>query len=222
MLFVEEGEPVEIPPAKLERHEPPPQSEQVFPNGVLRLDADVSSTRSGDGKGKVDVDVAVLDGGIERNHPDLNVAGGINCLAGGRRNDWADRTAHGAFVGGIVGSLDNRFGVVGYAPGARLYGVRVAGPDELSEYGSRISLCGIDWVAETRLDDERENDIEVANMSLSGIEGCAVRGLRAQHRRGATISRSAGWSTPALSRWSRPATTRSTLRSTSRRLTTRC
>jgi subtilisin len=142
------------------------QTEQVLPFGVDRLDAEISSTRVGDGKGRVPVNVAVLDGGIRPDHPDLNVVDGVNCLEGKPKGAWADRDGHGTFVGGTIGALDNRFGSVGYAPGARLFSVRVANPDGFITDADL--LCGIDWVTKRRLDADRRNDIPIANMSLSG------------------------------------------------------
>lgn len=142
------------------------QTEQVLPFGIDRIDAERSSTRSGDGKGRVPVHVAVLDGGIQRNHPDLNVVDGVNCLEVGPKGAWADQDGHGTFVAGNIGALDNKIGVVGYAPGARLSSVRVASPD--GYITSADFLCGIDWVTKSRLDGNPGNDIAVANMSLSG------------------------------------------------------
>jgi subtilisin len=46
---------------------------QTLPTGVDRVDGDTSLAKSGDGSGAVNVDVAVLDTGIDLNHPDLNV-----------------------------------------------------------------------------------------------------------------------------------------------------
>lgn len=142
------------------------QTEQFVPVEVDRLDADVSSARVGDGRGRVPVNVAVLDGGIQRDHPDLNVIDGVNCLEGERKSGWADQDGHGTFVAGKIGALDNRFGTVGYAPGARLFAVRVANPD--GDITDADFLCGVDWVTKSREDGNRRDDIAVANMSLSG------------------------------------------------------
>ncbi|WP_374687031.1 S8 family serine peptidase, partial [Promineifilum sp.] len=49
---------------------------QTLPTGINRIDGELSSTVSGNGSGSVSVDVAVLDTGIQTNHPDLNVVGG--------------------------------------------------------------------------------------------------------------------------------------------------
>src|SRR3712207_7487706 len=54
----------------------PPRS-TLFPYTTLfrsRIDGELSSTASGDGAGGVDVDVAVIDTGIDVDHPDLNLA----------------------------------------------------------------------------------------------------------------------------------------------------
>jgi subtilisin family serine protease len=143
------------------------QSDQYVPWEVDRLDAEISSARVGDGRGRVPVNVAVLDGGIQPDHPDLNVIDGVNCLEGRHPRAWADRDGHGTFVAGKIGALDNRFGVVGYAPGVRMFAVRVA---RTSGYITSADLiCGIDWVTRSRLDADRRNDIAVANMSLSGV-----------------------------------------------------
>ena len=142
----------------------PAPSTQVLPTGVDRIDADVSSTRAGDGRGAVPVNVAVIDTGIDVTHPELDVAGGVNCNGGG--GAYADQNGHGSHVAGTIAARDNGFGVVGVAPGARLWAVRV-----LNKHGSGNDsdvLCGVDWVTATRTDANPTNDIAVANMSLGG------------------------------------------------------
>ena len=53
---------------------------QALPTGIDRVDGELSSTGSGDGMGAVNVNVAVLDTGIDVDHPDLNVVGGTKCV----------------------------------------------------------------------------------------------------------------------------------------------
>ena len=147
-------------------------SAQVVPPGIDRVDADLSSTESGNHRGAVDVDVAVIDTGIDPRHRDLHVVGGVNCVPGGLPPD--DRHGHGTHVAGTVAARDNGVGVVGVAPGARLWSVRVLDSSGMGTWSSII--CGVDWVT------ERANRIEVANMSLGGpgTEGsCTDGGLRA-------------------------------------------
>src|SRR5437899_2747362 len=52
-----------------------PSPGQVLPNWALRSDAERSSAKSGDGRGSVNINVAVIDSGIDSTHPDLNVVG---------------------------------------------------------------------------------------------------------------------------------------------------
>ncbi len=138
-------------------------SQQCLPNWAHRIDAQQSSTRSDDGTGTVNINVAVVDSGIDVTHPDLNVVGGVNCSNG---HSFADAFGHGTAVAGIIGAKDNTFGVVGVAPGANLWSVRVLNNKNT---GSESSiLCGIDWVTGTRTDTDPANDIAVANMSLGG------------------------------------------------------
>jgi subtilisin len=130
---------------------------QTLPTGIDRIDAELSSTQSGNGSGAVDVDIAIIDTGINTTHPDLNVVGGTNCVGGSSFND---DNGHGSHVAGIAAAKDDANGVVGVAPGARLWAVKVlnsAGSGTISQI-----ICGIDWVT------ARASTIEVANMSLGG------------------------------------------------------
>ncbi len=141
---------------------------QEMPTGIERTFADATANIDIDGVDdyRVDVDVAVIDTGIDWQHQDLNVVGGINCAQG-----WPfgpatcsgtgdDDHYHGTHVAGTIGALDNAAGVVGMAPGARLWAVKV-----LNKRGSGYTswiVGGIDWVA------GKADTIEVANMSLGG------------------------------------------------------
>lgn len=151
-----------------------PTALQCLPAGIDRIDADLSSARSGDGSGTVGVNVAVLDTGIDLTHPDLNVAGGVSCQESAGLDD---KNGHGTHVAGTIGAKDNGFGVVGVAPGARLWAVRVlnqggnTGPQGHAEGGLDEIVCGVDWVTSTRMDFDPTNDIAVANMSLVGGGG---------------------------------------------------
>jgi subtilisin len=139
---------------------------QAVPKGITRIHADVSKTASIDDvdQPRVNVNVAVLDTGIDTSHPDLNVAGGGTCAKG---HGYDDHYGHGTHAAGIIGALDNNIGVVGVAPGARMYGVKVL--DDDANGTTRELLCGIDWVTSTRTDSDPRNDIDVANLSLGGV-----------------------------------------------------
>jgi hypothetical protein len=108
------------------------------------------------GDHRIDVDVAVLDSGIQTNHPDLNVVQAIGFTASGTNGD--DTLGHGTHVAGIIGALDNDFGVVGVAPGARLWSVRIL---DGSSGDWSTALSGMDYIA------ANADKIEVVNASFT-------------------------------------------------------
>jgi subtilisin len=136
---------------------------QLLTPSVDRVDGELSSTVSGDGAGSVNLNVAVLDSGIDLTHPDLNVVGGVNCT---KARSFADENGHGTGVAGVIAAKDDSFGVVGVSPGARLWAVRVLNKNNKGAWSTII--CGIDWVTSTRTDSDPTNDIAVANMSIGG------------------------------------------------------
>ncbi len=140
---------------------------QEIPTGIQRIFADGNPNITIDGTDdlRIDVDVAVIDTGIDLNHPDLNVVGGVNCSGGSPFSQDCDPggdddNGHGTHVAGTIGALDNDQGVVGVAPGVRLWAVKVL-DKRGSGYLSWI-IGGIDWVT------DNADLIEVANMSLGG------------------------------------------------------
>jgi subtilisin len=140
-----------------------PSIAQCVTRAASRIGAPNSSTRSGDGRGSVPLNVAVVDTGIELTHPDLNVAGGVDCTGA---KGYSDLNGHGTWTAGVIGALDNGFGTVGVAPGARLWSVRALNSQNT---GSKSTLlCAIDWITGTRGDADPSNDIAVANLSLAG------------------------------------------------------
>ena len=152
--------------ASVEVDLPQAATAQTLPTGVNRIDGELSSTAKIDGiDERVDVDIAILDSGIDLDHPDLNVVGGVTCSGGGPFKQSCsaggdDDNGHGSHVAGIAAAKDNDIGVVGVAPGARLHAVKVL-DSRGSGYTSWI-IAGIDWVT------ANASTIEVANMSLGG------------------------------------------------------
>jgi subtilisin family serine protease len=140
---------------------------QVVPSGVRRVNGDDSPIADIDGRDeRVDVDVAILDSGIA-DHPDLAIAGGHDCTSP-YPDAWRDRYGHGTHVAGIVGAIDDGKGVVGVAPGARLWAIKVLGDND--EGSLSTFLCGLDWVVAQRDPTAPSRPlIEVANMSLSSL-----------------------------------------------------
>ena len=126
---------------------------EVLPWGVDRVDAElVHPSNKGTG-----VKVAILDSGIDLDHPDLNVAGDVTFVEWTANGD--DDNGHGTLVAGIVAALDNDIGVIGVAPEASLYAVKV-----LNQNGSgmmSVILSGLEWAV--------DNNMQVINMSFGGI-----------------------------------------------------
>jgi subtilisin family serine protease len=136
-------------------------SEATIPTGVGRIFANANKALSIDGKDnlRANVDVAVLDTGIDYEHPDLDVEARTSCITGTCiDNTGKDGHSHGTHVAGTIGAIDNGEGVVGVAPGARMWAVKV-----LNDGGSGAEswiIAGVDWVT------AHAKEIEVANMSL--------------------------------------------------------
>lgn len=127
---------------------------QVVPAGVRRIGAAPGvSPITGSGVG-----VAVVDTGLDKNHADLNVSSSCFSAAYGTCQDG---DGHGTHVGGIIAAKDNAIDVVGVAPNATLYAVKV-----LSDRGSGSDsniIAGLQWVYENAASNP---PIRVVNMSL--------------------------------------------------------
>ena len=76
---------------------------------------------------QVDVDIAILDTGISLTHPDLNVYRNVSVVENIAIGD--DDQGHGSHVAGVGAAKNNEIGVVGMAPGARLWAVKVCDAD---------------------------------------------------------------------------------------------
>lgn len=136
---------------------------ETLPWGVDRIDADLVHA---DGRTGFGADIAILDTGIDSNHPDLqsNLGTGnafVNCDSAGTgtcNEPWDDDNGHGTHVAGTADAVDNTEGVIGVSTNARLHAVKV-----LNENGSGSwsdLAAGINWVADQGYD--------VIDMSLGG------------------------------------------------------
>ncbi len=144
---------------------------QSLPWGIDRIDADISSTKAGDGTGSVTgVRVYIIDTGIQLDHPDLNVVGGVDFTGKGTADDG---NGHGTHVAGIVGAKDNGDYVVGVAPGVELFAVKVLGDDGSGSFSNVIA--GVDFVTQQKLNNPSLP--MVANMSLGARTGSTYNSL---------------------------------------------
>lgn len=161
---------------------------QPLPWGINRIDAEYvwAAGNTGDG-----VNVAVLDTGIDTNHPDLaaNLEGRYSAV-NKNTNNVEDANGHGTHVAGVIAALNNEIGVVGVGPRIDLYAVQIT-------KGSRISLTnilkGINWSIGTLGDSNPNNNIQVMSMSFGGgYSQSEDSALQTAYNRGIVLVASAG------------------------------
>ncbi|ALV62268.1 Intracellular serine protease [Thermococcus sp. 2319x1] len=161
----------------------PSQPAQTIPWGIERIKApDVWSITDGSSSGVIEV--AILDTGIDYDHPDLaaNLAWGVSVLRGKvstKPKDYKDQNGHGTHVAGTVAALNNDIGVVGVAPAVEIYAVRVLDASGRGSYSDIIlgieqALLGPDGVLDSDGDgiivgDPDDDAAEVISMSLGGL-----------------------------------------------------
>ncbi len=144
------------PSAKPPKDDPTPPPPQVLPTGIDRIDAELSSGFDG-----VDADIAIIDTGVSDTHPDLNFFKGITYISRGKAvSGGVDDNGHGSHVAGIAAARNNTIGVVGVAPGARIWSVKVLNRSGVGSVADII--MGVEYVT------DHADEIEVANMSLGG------------------------------------------------------
>jgi subtilisin len=129
------------------------------PTGVRRIGA----ASAAEAHGAADAAVAVIDTGIDLTHPDLNAASGKNCTTQRKNATARDDNGHGTHVAGTIGAENDGSGLVGVAPGTRLYAVKVLNSSGQGTWSQVV--CGIDWVTQKA----SSLNIKVANMSLAGF-----------------------------------------------------
>ena len=128
-------------------------SSQVVPAGVARVGAptDVSN---GDGVG-----VAIVDTGVDLAHTDhVGTVDAFSAFGG----SCLDDEGHGTHVAGIVAAQDNATDVIGVAPKAQLYCVKVL--DSTGHGSDGDVMAGLDWVLTNNA--SVQPNIKVINMSL--------------------------------------------------------
>jgi subtilisin len=128
-----------------------PANENPGPTSQLGPTGTQSATPS-----DVNVDIAIVDTGIDLTHPDLNVYREKTFVP--NTTSANDDNGHGTHVAGTAAARDNSIGVVGVAPGARLWAVKVLDSTGAGSISSIIA--GIDYVT------QHANEIDVVNLSF--------------------------------------------------------
>ncbi len=151
---------------------------QTLPWGVDRTDGEVAHANGETGAG---ADIAILDTGIDSDHPDLqaNLGAGKSYVAcstkGGCRfgakpadntcyESWDDDNDHGTHCAGIADAVNNTEGVVGVSTEATLHAVKVL--DKCGSGSFSDIAAGVEYVADQGWD--------VGSMSLGGSSGSST------------------------------------------------
>jgi len=127
---------------------------ETVPVGVAQINAPAAWGNS-QGKG---IRVAVVDTGIDNNHPDLkiNYVGGASFVPGAPTP--MDDHGHGTHCAGTIAAAINGAGVVGVAPQASLYAAKVL--DKTGSGQFSWIIAGIDWCIQHKM--------HIVSMSLGG------------------------------------------------------
>lgn len=130
------------------------------------------------------IKVAVLDTGVDANHPDLvrSVVEAVDFTDS--RNGPDDRNGHGTHVAGIIAARQNDVGVVGVAPEASVIAVKV-----LNNAGMGLDA----WIAEG-LEFAARRKVHIASMSLGSDQYSPAihAGIRAVIEAGGLVICAAG------------------------------
>ncbi|MBI4042010.1 MAG: S8 family peptidase [Deltaproteobacteria bacterium] len=120
--------------------------------GVKRIGA---GTVHDSGNKGTDIKVAVIDSGVDYNHPDItaNFAGGYDFV--NDDTDPMDDNGHGTHVTGTVAALDNDVGVVGVGPEISIYALKILNSSGSGSWSDAIAA--LDWAV--------NNGIQVTNNS---------------------------------------------------------
>ena len=135
-------------------HSDPASTEYSNSWGVDHVEADlVHPDNLGSG-----INVAVIDSGVNYNHPDLapNYKGGYDFV-----NDDSnpmDDNGHGSHVAGTIAAIRDGKGVVGVAPSAGIYALKVLGSSGSGSYSDIVAA--LNWAV--------DHDMHIASMSLGG------------------------------------------------------
>ncbi|CAM3994187.1 S8 family serine peptidase [Paenibacillus alkaliterrae] len=146
--FIEKDHPIEVMTEITE------QSEQdLYTDNIKSVGAFQAHNQGFYGEG---IKVALLDTGIDKESPELRIAGGVSFVP--EESDYDDYNGHGTAVSGIVSAIQDNKGLIGVAPNVDLYAVKVLNTEGIGTYSQVIQ--GIDWAIDQRMN--------VISMSFGG------------------------------------------------------
>ena len=121
------------------------------------------NTTQGNGKARI----AIVDTGIDNNHPDLKskIVAQKSFVGSTTSSSAQDRAGHGTSVAGVAAAVtDNGRGVAGTCPKCRLMAAKVG--DSTDRITVEDEIQGINWAA--------NNGADVINLSLGGFGSVAA------------------------------------------------
>lgn len=176
LVLPSEGLAADDPPPRTGPQVVRPALDRVFATGNGEIDIDGVDDK------RVDVDIAILDTGVQLDHPDLNIVEWTNCVGASSptyactsasSSDGDDDAAgiwHGSTSAAHIAAIDNSIGWVGIAPGARLWSVDISGnerygwplPNPLPSpsFDLESVIAGVKWVT------AHSNEIEVVHLAM--------------------------------------------------------
>jgi Subtilase family/Secretion system C-terminal sorting domain len=132
-------------------------------------------------KGDPNIKIAVLDNGVQLNHPDLqaNLLPGFDAIGGGTAGGATGAASHGTNCAGIIGAIaDNNIGIAGIAPNCKILPVRIS---EGNNINIAAATAGLNWAV--------DNGASVISNSWGGIRELASDLFEIAVNRATTIGR---------------------------------
>ncbi|RNB51743.1 peptidase S8 [Brevibacillus gelatini] len=146
VAYIEEDSATELAATDLAQH-------QQVPWGIAHIGANAARNKQYMGE---NIRIGILDTGIS-SHPDLEVKGGVSYIE--EEPGYSDNHGHGTAVAGVIAAKDNDFGIVGVAPEAELYAIKVLDQKGHGTYSSMIQ--GIEWAI--------QNKMNIISISAGGL-----------------------------------------------------
>ncbi|GAA0315631.1 hypothetical protein GCM10008967_02740 [Bacillus carboniphilus] len=152
--IITENKPAQVTSTTISNTSPPISNQsQTHSWGYETINISPSVSNGLTGKG---VRVAILDTGIDTEHPDLVVKGGT-CVAKECPSGFDDNNGHGTHVAGIISAQDNQIGVLGIAPNVDLYAIKAL--DQNGDGSTATILAGVEWAI--------QNEMDIVNLSVT-------------------------------------------------------
>jgi subtilisin family serine protease len=170
------------------------KSLQTIPTGLGRVDefienenqSEVGSVRNMSllsSTSNINADIAIIDTGISNSHPDLNVYRSKTFVE--NTTSANDDNGHGSHVAGTAAAIDNSLGVIGIAPGARLWALKVC--DIRGDCPVSSQIRALDYVI------EHSQEIDVVNLSIENNKSSLLnKAIEKAVSMGVTIVAAAG------------------------------